>query len=756
MSSQFSAPAPLATGAAAESMESSEFGLGDLVGTVLSGLHLFAAVLASVLFIGIFYSWASLRVFTADALVQVELDEQKSITDALGDVAQLLGSTSSVGAEVELLRSRLMIGSVVDEMNLTVQARPRYLPMLGEPISRFYSAMPADVATADRNSLRFAWGKENIQVTSFDVPDSFLGQEFIITRTSNGVELSLDGDKILEGAVGQRLQGQLSGQPISIFVQDLNARVGTDFVLIRSTRKDRIQSLAEKLRVAEKTQDSGMLAVTFEAFDPALARDFVNKLVTAYQRQNVERRSAEAEQTLAFLRVQLPKLREQVESSEASLNDYRLKQGSADLDKETDLVLQESVALETKRRELESSREESLQRFTPVHPTVQAIDRQLQQVKAEMDGVASRVKNLPETQQELLRLNRDVQVNSTLYLSLLNSFQELQVVKAGTVGNVRVVDYALLPTVPSQPRVPLILVISLVIGVFLGLIAVFVRQALHSGVEDPMQVERALGIATYCAVPFSDVQIRIAHLLKKKNKGAQERLLAVADSTSPAVEALRGLRTSLHFGQIDARNNILMMTGPSPGLGKSFVSANLGAVLATSGKRVAIIDCDLRRGYLHEYFGYDRTPGFSDYIAGTATLEQVIRPTHVDGLSLVSTGALPPNPAELLLSAKVADMMSKLSQMFDTVIIDTPPVLAVTDAVVIGRHAGTTLLVLKAGEHSLRMIEDSIRRLHVAGVAVRGTIFNQVGRGSKGGRYGYKYGYSYGYYHYDYGAGTAK
>jgi len=740
------APVSLVPG---DSLGEKEFDLNDLVGVLLAGMPILLAVVAATVAIGSFYAWSALRVYPADALVQVELDDKKSVTDALGDLAELLGDQSSVGAEVELIRSRLLIGSVVDELNLTVQIRPRYFPIIGAPLSRMSLLAQDDESKSGKAVSRYVWGKASADVPSFDVPETLFGREFYLERSATGVVLSLDGVVVIQGAVGTKLEGIAEGKPISIFVKDISAPIGAEFQLTKVSRMDRIASLADRLRVAEKAKDSGMLAVTFEAYEPALARDFVNKLVTAYQRQNVERRSAEAEQTLEFLRQQLPKLRKQVEAAEASLNDYRLKQGSADLSKETDLILQESVALETSRRELEQSREEALQRFTPNHPTIQAIDRQRQQVKQELDGITARVKNLPETQQELLRLTRDMEVNSTLYTSLLNSYQELQVVKAGTVGNVRVVDYAVATAAPSQPKTLLIIVVSFVIGTFLGLVVVFVRKSLHSGIDDPSEVEKKLGIATYCSVPFSDAQVKIARLLRQKNRTVPEPLLALADSSGSAVEALRGLRTSLHFGQLEAKNNIVMLTGPSPGLGKSFISANLSAVLAMSGRKVIVVDCDLRRGHLHEYFGTEREPGFSDYVAGTATIDSIVKPTKVPGLSFLATGTVPPNPAELLLSDKVGQLLAVLSKEFDTVILDTPPVLAVTDAVVMGRFAGTTLFVLKAGEHSMRMIEDSVKRLQVAGVPIKGTIFNQIGLGARG-RYGYKYGYSYGYYNYDY------
>jgi tyrosine-protein kinase Etk/Wzc len=424
------------------------------------------------------------------------------------------------------------------------------------------------------------------------------------------------------------------------------------------------------------------------------------------------------------------------------MNKFRLDNGSADLTKETELVLQQSVELETQRVALLQKREEVMRRFTPNHPVVQALDGQLRQIAGEQVGVSLRVKGLPDTQQELLSLARDMEVNSQLYTALLNSSQELQIAKAGTVGNVRVIDYALTPVSAAKPKKGMILVLGVVLGIFGGMAAVFIRQALRHGVRDPIVVEQHVGLPTYATIPFADEQRRMVRLLQRGNVQGAHRILAAANPSVPAVEALRSLRTSLHFALLEASNNVVMLTGPSPSVGKSFVAINLGAVLAMSGKRVVVVDADLRRGHLHEYFSAPRAPGVSDFIAG-GDLASIVRTSPVSNLHLIPTGTLPPNPAELLLHGRFSELINTLSQHYDHVLIDTPPVLAVTDAIIIGQLASCTLLVLKAGEHPLRAIEESARRLRQAGVQLRGTVFNQVGL--SGSHYGYGYGYGYGY-----------
>lgn len=188
-----------------------------------------------------------------------------------------------------------------------------------------------------------------------------------------------------------------------------------------------------------------------------------------------------------------------------------------------------------------------------------------------------------------------------------------------------------------------------------------------------------------------------------------------------------------------------MITGPAPGAGKTFVAANLATILADTGKRVLVIDADMRKGRLHALFGLPRDGGLSELIAGSRDIDSVIHATGVKNLDMISTGERPPNPAELLLHEKFAGFLQQVSSTYDHIVIDTPPVLAVTDAAIVGRLAGATLMVLKDGQHPLREIEQSIKRLKLAGVNLRGAVFNAISRISARRGFGRYYGYSYSY-----------
>lgn len=721
--------------------------LAEYLEVLATSKWLIAAILMLTLCTGLGYLFITQPIYSVDALLQVE--EKQSSLGVLDDVAALFEDETPVNAEIEILRSRMVIGKAVDNLKLHTEARPEHFPVVGNALARRGGAegiaQPWLGWAQWPWAEQFAWGGERIQVETFSVPEAWLGKPFTIVAQAQGRYRLLDqeGQAVLDGQVGRPARADLNGEPLELFVSQLQARPGTRFELVRHSRLAAIKTLNEMLRVGERGKQSGMVELHLEGPDSVKASEIVNEIANLYVRQNVERKSAEAEQTLAFLEQQLPALREKLETSEAALNAYRLEQGSVDLTKETQVVLEKIVQLEAELIKLKQSREELIRQFTPAHPRMKALDAQMARISAELAELNQQVKNLPDTQQEVLRLSRDVQVNTELYTSLLNSAQELRVAKAGTLGNVRIVDYAVPADDAVKPRPVLVLAVTLVLGLFLGVIAAFIRWSLRSGVDDPDLVEKHLGLPVYATIPHSKQQHKLARRLRSKN--TQHSVLAEIDPDDMAVESLRSLRTTLHFALLEAKNNIIMITGPSPGVGKSFVSANLGAVLASAGKRVLLIDADLRKGYLNQYLGLtDRNEGLSDLISGTAGMEAAVHTTDIAGLDIIPTGAIPPNPSELLLHERFTACLNYLAKTYDHVLIDSPPVLAVTDAAIIGRQAGAALLVVKAGFHPLREIEQSVKRLRQAGVNLRGLLFNDIEITSR--RYGYgKYVYQYAY-----------
>lgn len=234
---------------------------------------------------------------------------------------------------------------------------------------------------------------------------------------------------------------------------------------------------------------------------------------------------------------------------------------------------------------------------------------------------------------------------------------------------------------------------------------------------------------------------------RSKNKANKQKfntlLLARDNPEDNAIEALRSLRTSLHFAMMEARNKIVMISGPSPEVGKTFVTSNLAVVLAQAGLKVLIIDADLRRGYLHTTFNLENENGLSDFLAGKAKRETAINKTGIDNLDFIARGTVPPNPSELLMHKGFGELLDWANESYDIVLVDTPPILAVTDPAIVGRYTGTNLIVARFMKNQVKEVEYTIERFEKAGIEIKGVILNGIERTSRSS-------YSYGYYSYGY------
>lgn len=718
-----------------------EIDLMALLGALIDRKYFIIALTAAFMAVGVVYAVFSTPVYQATSMIQVE--ENGGSVPGFDDMAGMFESTSAAVTEIELLKSRSVIGEAVDTLKLDVIAEPKLFPFIGSRAFRKFSPMnEGEVAEPSFGASSYAWGGERIDVFRFDVPTSAVGLEYTLIAQENHTVALLndDGEQILTGKVGQ----ELTNGKFNLTIRSLNARVGTEFTIIRKDRLNTILDLQAAIGASEKGKDSGIINLSLQSEKPHYAEKVLDKVAAIYVRRNVERNSAEAQKSLEFLEVQLPEIKKQLEFAEQRFNDYQIKRQSINITLETQGVLEQVVKLETKLQELELKRLEMSRKFKKDHPTYQGLIEQISAVNEQKKELVGEVGNLPETQQELLRLKRDVEVSNQIYTLLLSKTQELDIVRAGTVGNVRIIDFAEVNTSkPVKPKKALIVVMATMLGGMLAVAIVLVQKAMHKGVEDPNEIE-AIGLPVYASVPYSDYQEKLAGFGARKAKNKPKSILALDNPADLSIEALRSLRTSLHFAMMEAKNNLIAISGPSPGVGKSFVSVNLAAVLAQSGKKVLIIDADMRKGYLQTQFGIKWDDGLSDYLSGRLNLSEVTKPTQVEGLSVITRGQIPPNPSELLMHSNFSKLVEEVSAEYDLVIIDTPPILAVTDPAIVSAHTGTTLLVTRFGQNHIKEIELTRNRFEQNGTDVKGVVFNGVVKKASNA-----YGY-YGYYNYEY------
>jgi tyrosine-protein kinase Etk/Wzc len=724
------------------SSDTDEIDLRELLGTLVDHRWLILGITGAFFVISVAYALLATPIYRAGAMVQVE--SKLPALPGLTDLTQTLGmgGSSEATTEIALIMSRSVLGDATDELKLDIQVAPYRFPLIGGFLARRNENGDPDTVAAPWLGLKsYGWGGEKLDIFQLEVPRP-LEEKDLTLIAGNGGEYQLfdpDGQLLVKGRVGQ----PASGNGAKIQVAELKANPGTRFHVTRQRRMDVIAQLQQDVSASESGKDSGILALTYDNADPVLAQQTLQHVAQAYVRQNVERNSAEATAQLAWVKEQLPNVRRQVDAAQEALSKYQTSANSVDLSLQTKGLLDQAVAVETSIQQLRMQQAEMDRKFTRDHPAYQALMKQIGELEGRKAAFQDQVKQLPSAQQEILKLTRDLQVSNEMYTALLSQAQQLDVARAGTVGNVRIVDPAAVDdTQPVKPKKALIVIVGTLLGGFLSVGLVLLRQMLRRGVENPDQIE-ALGLPVYASIPASPVQASFN--VRGRNSAAEAgtvKLLALRDPADLAVESIRSLRTSLHFAQLEATNNVFLISGASPNAGKTFVSTNLGAVIAQAGQRVLMIDADMRKGTLHKVFGASPKPGLSDILVGDVQAEQAVHTLPgLDKLQFITRGNIPPNPSELLMHPRFAQLLEWGSRHYDMVIVDTPPILAVTDAAVIARLAGTCLMVARFGLNQARELELAKKRFEQNGVRIKGAIFNAVERRATGY-------YSYGYYEY--------
>lgn len=705
--------------------DTDEIDLGRLVGELIDHRKLIISVTALVTLISLVYVLFATPIYQADALVQVE---QKQGNAILSNLSQMLPNSQPQSApEITLLQSRMILGKTVTDLNLQAKAEQDYFPVFGRGWSRLIGDKPGKLTIS----------RLYVPTIPGDVPELKL-----LVLDSMHYAL-IYNDIEIKGTVGELLEKN----GLSLKVDKIDALPGSKFTVEYVSKLKAITDLQNTFSVVDQGKDTGMLTLSLTGDDPELIKNIIDSISNNYLAQNISRQAAQDAKSLDFLNLQLPKVQNDLNIAEDKLNQYRRQKDSVDLSLEAKSVLEQIVNVENQLNELTFRESEISQLYTKEHPTYKALLEKRKTLQDEKIKLNERVSGMPKTQQEILRLSRDVESGQAVYMQLLNRQQELSIAKSSAIGNVRIIDTAVTETKPVQPKKFIIVLAGIVLGFIISVGLVLLRVFLRQGIESPEQLEER-GINVYASIPVSEAFAKKAVQKKYWNKtpnSEAQGFLAVENPADLAIEAIRGLRTSLHFAMMEARNNVLMISGASPNAGKTFVSTNLAAVIAQTGKRVLLIDTDMRKGYTHKLFNISNENGLSDFLSGKIELQKTLKKVSPVGFDFISRGAVPPNPAELLMHRRFGELITWASQNYDIVVLDTPPILAVTDAAIIGHYAGTTLLVARFEQNTAKELEVSFKRFEQSGVIAKGCILNGViKKASSYYSYGYSnYGYSY-------------
>lgn len=694
--------------------------------------------------------------FEAAALVQVTVPE--------GSVPG--SGAAGAGFDAGILKSRAVAAPVIERLGLGIEATPLRAPMIGGLVARL--SEPGQLRGTWPTSLGYAWGGERIAVEAFAVPERLLNVPLTLEVLPDGAYRLLQGSAlVLEGKVGERAVAD----GVEIAVRRIDAQPGTRFTLVRRDPVAVVDTIASQLKVTE--MPGGSVRLAWQHGDRKTAADLVNGIATAYIRGQTTARRDDAADTLAFLNTELPRVQAELERAEAALTRYRSRAGSMQPTQDVQSYLQGSMEFQRQIAALKLERTKLLQRFTTDANEVKTVDSQIQQLINERRALDSRMQNLSLSERESVALTRDVKVAEDMYMTLRRKIEQLSLQQADRTSGLRIVDAAAASTVPVGVGPWPATIVGALLGFGAAVGVVILRRRLKPVVADASEAEATLGLPMLGDVAYSDEQDELERQLElerrlgivaglkpgaaapklkapgpgmavapvdaegnpadgdsadaRPRQGLHDRfLLARRSPHALAVEGLRSVRAALYFDMRTAPDGVLAITSPAPGAGKTFAAVNLAVLFAEAGQRVLLIDADMRRGRVAQWFGQRAEPGLSDVLAGRVQVSKAAQPTVVAGLGILSAGSMTSNPSELLMLPTLADCLRQCKERFDLVIVDTPPVLSVADAMLIAGLAGSTLLVMRADATLPGQVDETLKRLARANARVAGGIINGV------------------------------
>lgn len=687
----------------------------------------------------IFYFVAAKPIYEANFLIHVEGESDKRDPRTMfGEMAAIFNMKTTSSGEIELVRSRLVVSQALEKLNIYVSAEPAYFPVIGKLLAAKDIRLPPPFALKG-----YSWGNAEISIGNFTVPDDLLNQQFIIAARENGNYdlMTKKGAVIAAGKVGVPLKAEHPAGPIELLVNTLQSEPDVRFRLERSSRLAAIEAVQANLTAAEQGKQSAVIKVALRGNDPVAVNLVLTEIAKQYIAQNAARKTQEATNALAFLNKQLPELKQQLEDSETKYNKYRNSKGTIDLAEEAKSDLQQLALAKTRKMEVEMKRTELAVRFTSNHPVVEGLDTQLRDINKEIRKLTDHIKSLPTMEQELLKLSREMRINTDLYMSLLNTARQLRLVTASATTNVRLVDMPMVPEKSVSAGPVKTLGIGLLAGLVAGMMAAFAKNFLRKGVTDSVEVEEAGNLPVFAVIPHSPTQQKL-----ESNTGTRTNRIPLLAKEAPldlTVESLRNLRAVLQFSASRQRNNILLIISPTEGNGKSFMSANLAVLLGAGNKRILVIDADLRKGDLHRYFGVGQALGLAEALAGRGDINTFIHHAVSQNVDFISAGKLPADP-ELLMQPGLKQLLNMLARQYDMVLINGAPLLEVSDSLAIGAYAGSVFVVARAGLSTQDEIAETVKILQQAGLSANGCVLNGV-KPRRRSAYGYRYGYGRGW-----------
>ena len=751
----------------AESFEGDEIDLRDIWATIKRRRRTIMVTIAFVVAAVIAYTIWVPPVWYAKTLIRVD-DQQQSelMSPALTALAGLPGGSSQIETEMRILRTRPIAEDVVDahDLNLVVTF-PRELPR-----NLLFASLDIGRETVEGAYEIRQIGGNRYRIRSQGDETPPLDVEF-----APGDRVELPGGSFVLADLAEGVNRE--GEPLPVRV---------DFETLQF--QEAVQDFFDDMSVARPDREADVLQVGYRTTDRTLVHEVPNSTAESFIGRRIESQKTDARSTVSFLENQVEETRQQLEDVEAELQDFREGEQIVALGAEAEAQVQRLATLQTQRTQLDaergalsellsdiergaespdyrrlasfptffqnqavagvlgsliqadSARAALLARMTPRHPDVIAVEQRISELEnqlgaigrnylgslsdqiAAFDSVLSQfgaeLEQIPEREIQFARIQRQVEMLAELYTLLQTRLKEAQVQEAIDDSSVRVVEHAIEPLRPVSPKPIRNVALAGVLGLFLGIVLAFVREYMDRRLHSSDRIEVLFGLPTMARIPG---------LALGNGRDERERaLVALDDSQSVGAESFRNLRTNVRFVRRGQGADEIVITSPSPGEGKSLTAANLAITMAQKGRTALLVDADMRRPVQHRQFDAAQTPGLSECLLGDEILEDVVRPTMLENLFVLPAGQAPPNPAELLDSPQMDRLLEALRTRYDAVIVDSPPVLAVTDSAVLAPKTDGVILVVRAEKTDKDAIGLAIQQMRQVGAEILGVVVNDA------------------------------
>ncbi|MEA1914376.1 MAG: polysaccharide biosynthesis tyrosine autokinase, partial [Campylobacterota bacterium] len=696
------------------------------------------------------------------------------------------GNTANIDNEIAVIKSRFIIQKALETLNLTTNY---YRTNILNKKTEIYKDSPFIVNVDVLED--FAYAKTFELIPRSEDSFSLIIKPVAVYSIKNALaKLNIkqleDVDKVVYNKV-HKYGEEISTAWFTFTIDKINHIDSKHYSFNFVPKEVLFDNYARGLSVSQVSEYASVLSLSFQDNVSLRAKEILNAIAQSYMMQGIDQKTKVAELTLGFIDTQLDSINSRLKNSESNLEDFKMRNDVVDLGGKAALASTKVAEYEAQQLELQTeinilsnvkhfinknedlsgltvgtinfadntlgslvsnlqtmtnTKNNLLIDFTELHPEVQKLTKnissmrrsiktalksslgQLYQRKTDLKRMIKKysksLESLPSQEKELARLSRPFNVNQKIYEYLLQKKAETAILKSSTISNARVLDAARDEWMPIKPKRKLIVLVGLILGLIVGIAFAFLREFMIYTVKNADEVEKLTSLPMYGVIPLNKDKI----------------------TNNVFLEAFRNIRTNLQFLPGESKNQIISITSSVSGEGKTTITAALSEILARGDKKVLMLDLDLRKASLHKMFNLSNNIGMSNYLTLQNTLDEVIKETDIFGLEMITTGPLPPNPSELILTPIFEELLDRLKEKYDYIVIDTPPAGLVTDAVILMNYSDISFAVVRA-EYTRKEFVKNIDRIaqdhsnNRMGIILNGT---QIGA-----QYGYGYGASYAY-----------